>query len=108
MIVARQISQNGMDVLTAVGLVPPDGHRLVLEAANTLDKNPRFYWLLRELWASIRILSTLPSSFFLHVLHCYFSISRYLSNTLYSSTARLGELARGRHVTHQRDCELAR
>jgi hypothetical protein len=57
--VARQISQNGMDVLTALGLVPPDGHRLVLEAANTLDRNPRFYWLLRELWANIRNLPTL-------------------------------------------------
>lgn len=36
-------------------MVPPDGHRLVLDAANALDKNPRFYFILRELWAALCI-----------------------------------------------------
>lgn len=44
-------------MLTALGLVPPDGHRRVLDAANQLDKNPRFYWILKELWAASCILS---------------------------------------------------
>ncbi len=87
-----QISKGGMDILTVIGIlpllsllyikieesqsfvsilflfaivtgmVPPDGHRRVLETSNNFDKNPRFYWILRELWAAISII---PLSFVL-------------------------------------------